>query len=101
MSRIAFDLNILVLKTKEFAFRWSQKAVHHKPEHSEMVIADFNTSNNVSPVLDWAAHRGSKFGKIGAGRAARLNVAELRRIHDPATTDPSIKGKVITHFKDH
>lgn len=47
----------------------------------------------LSPVLDWAAHRGRKFGKIGAGRPVRLNVAELRRIHDPASDDPTIKGK--------
>ncbi|MEQ3679894.1 integrase family protein [Pseudophaeobacter sp.] len=47
----------------------------------------------LSPVLDWAAHRGRKFGKIGAGRATRLDVAELRRIHDPASDDPTIKGK--------
>lgn len=47
----------------------------------------------LSPVLDWAAHRGSKFGKIGAGRPTRLNVAELRRVHDPASDDPTIKGK--------
>lgn len=47
----------------------------------------------LSPVLDWAGHRGKRFGKIGAGRKVRLNVAELRRIHDPSTTDPTIKGK--------
>jgi integrase len=47
----------------------------------------------LSPVLDWAAQRGRKFSKIGAGRARRLEVAELRRIHDPATDDPTIKGK--------
>jgi len=47
----------------------------------------------LSPVLDWAAHRGRKFGKIGAGRATRLELAELRRIHDPASDDPTIKGK--------
>ncbi|MBO9432544.1 Arm DNA-binding domain-containing protein [Sulfitobacter sp. R18_1] len=47
----------------------------------------------LSPVLDWAAHRGRKFDKIGAGRATRLDVAELRRVHDPATNDPTIKGK--------
>jgi integrase len=47
----------------------------------------------LSPVLDWAAHRGRKFGKIGVGRPSRLNVAELRRIYDPATDDPTIKGK--------
>ncbi|WP_420584865.1 tyrosine-type recombinase/integrase [Ruegeria sp.] len=47
----------------------------------------------LSPVLDWAAHRGRKFGKIGAGRPTRLDVAELRRIHDPASDDPTIKGK--------
>jgi len=47
----------------------------------------------LSPVLDWAAQRGKKFGKIGAGRPTRLNVAELRRIHDPATSDPTIKGR--------
>jgi integrase len=47
----------------------------------------------LSPVLDWAAHRGRKFGKIGAGRTPRLDVAELRRIHDPASDDPTIKGK--------
>lgn len=47
----------------------------------------------LSPVLDWAAHRGRKFGKIGAGRATRLDAAELRRIHDPASDDPTIKGK--------
>ncbi|WP_170449185.1 tyrosine-type recombinase/integrase [Ruegeria arenilitoris] len=47
----------------------------------------------LSPVLDWAAHRGSKFSKIGAGRTTRLTVAELRRIHDPASDDPTIKGK--------
>nr|WP_319949446.1 integrase family protein [uncultured Shimia sp.] len=47
----------------------------------------------LSPVLDWGAHRGRKFGKIGAGRPTRLNVAELRRIHDPASDDPTIKGK--------
>lgn len=47
----------------------------------------------LSPVLDWAAHRGRKFGKIGAGRSSRLDVPELRRIHDPASDDPTIKGK--------
>ena len=47
----------------------------------------------LSPVLDWAANRGRKFGKIGAGRPKRLNVAELRRIHDPASDDPTIRGK--------
>ncbi|SFF11556.1 protein of unknown function [Sulfitobacter brevis] len=47
----------------------------------------------LSPVLDWAANRGKKFGKIGAGRSIRLEVVDLRRIHDPATTDPTIKGK--------
>lgn len=47
----------------------------------------------LSPVMDWAAHRGARHGKIGAGRFARLDVAELRRIHDPATTDPTIQGK--------
>lgn len=47
----------------------------------------------LSPVLDWAAHRGRKFGKIGAGRAIRLDVAELRRVHDPASCDPTITGK--------
>lgn len=47
----------------------------------------------LSPALDWAAHRGAKHGKIGAGRPTRLDVAELRRLHDPATSDPTIKGK--------
>lgn len=47
----------------------------------------------LAPVLDWAAHRGKKYGKIGAGRASRLDVVDLRLISDPATTDPSIKGK--------
>ncbi|MGP6089501.1 tyrosine-type recombinase/integrase [Antarctobacter jejuensis] len=47
----------------------------------------------LSPVLDWAAHRGRKFGKIGAGRATRLDAAELRRVHDPASDDPTITGK--------
>ncbi|MDB2579286.1 integrase family protein [Tateyamaria sp.] len=47
----------------------------------------------LSPVLDWAAHQGRKFGKIGAGRPNRLNAPELRRIHDPASTDPTISGK--------
>jgi len=47
----------------------------------------------LAPVLDWAAHRGRKFGKIGAGRPGRLNVAQLRRVHDPASDDPTIKGK--------
>jgi integrase len=47
----------------------------------------------LSPVLDWAAHRGKKFGKIGAGRLTRLDVVELRLIHDPSCDDPTIKGK--------
>jgi len=47
----------------------------------------------LSPVLDWAAHRGRKFVKIGAGRPTRLNLAELRRINDPASDDPTIMGK--------
>jgi integrase len=47
----------------------------------------------LSPVLDWSAHRGARHGKIGAGRPSPLNAPELRRIHDPATSDPSIKGK--------
>lgn len=47
----------------------------------------------LAPVLDWAAHRGRKFGKIGAGRTSQLNVADLRRIHDPSTDDPTIMGK--------
>lgn len=47
----------------------------------------------LAPVLDWAAHRGRKFEKIGAGRHTRLNVAELRLVHDPASDDPTIKGK--------
>ncbi|MGR3607633.1 MAG: tyrosine-type recombinase/integrase [Sulfitobacter sp.] len=47
----------------------------------------------LSPALDWAANRGNKYGKIGAGRKSSLNIAELRRVHDPASTDPSIKGK--------
>jgi integrase len=47
----------------------------------------------LAPVLDWASHRGRKFGKIGAGRPIRLNAPELRRIHDPATDDPTIVGK--------
>lgn len=47
----------------------------------------------LAPVLDWAGHRGRKFGKIGAGRATRLEVAELRRVHDPASDDPTITGR--------
>ncbi len=47
----------------------------------------------LSPVLDWAAHRGRKYGKFGAGRKTQLNVAELLRVNDPSTDDPTIKGK--------
>ncbi|WP_171091280.1 tyrosine-type recombinase/integrase [Ruegeria sp. HKCCD9179] len=47
----------------------------------------------LSPVLDWAAHRGSKYQKFGAGRENRLSVADLSRVNDPAIDDPTIKGK--------
>lgn len=47
----------------------------------------------LSPVLEWAAHRGTKYRKIGAGRENRLDVADLSRVNDPAIDDPTIKGK--------
>lgn len=47
----------------------------------------------LAPVLDWAAHRGTKYSKIGAGRSVRLDATNIRLIHDPATSDPSITGK--------
>ncbi|MDG1334582.1 MAG: integrase family protein [Tateyamaria sp.] len=47
----------------------------------------------LSPVLDWAVHRGDDYYKVGAGRSTRLKAVELRRIHDPATSDPTIQGK--------
>lgn len=43
------------------------------------------------PVMDWCSHR-NKFNKIGHGRPVRLEVADLRQTHDPASDDYSIKG---------
>lgn len=47
----------------------------------------------LSPVFDWAAHRGRKHHKIGKRRLVKLNAPDLRLIHDPATDDPTIRGK--------
>lgn len=46
----------------------------------------------LAPVLDWAAGRKS-FAKLGAGRDPKLDVPSLDAVHDPATDDPTIKGK--------
>lgn len=45
------------------------------------------------PAFDWAAHRGSKFQKLGYGRATRLDLPDLAKIHDPATNDPLLEGE--------
>jgi integrase len=45
------------------------------------------------PSFDWAAHRGNKFQKLGAGRATRLELPDLAKIHDPATDDPLLEGE--------
>ena len=44
------------------------------------------------PVFDWASHRGKRFQKIGAGRQPQLELPDLAKIHDPATSDPLITG---------
>lgn len=45
------------------------------------------------PAFDWAAHRGKRFQKLGAGRVPRLELPDLAKIHDPATNDPLLEGE--------
>lgn len=45
------------------------------------------------PSFDWAAHRGNRFQKLGAGRATRLELPDLAKIHDPAINDPLLEGE--------
>lgn len=88
------DKSIETLTAEDFGY----EANNYKPVRP---LKGKNTANGqvsralsyLSPVLDWAGHRGQKYGKIGAGRPARLITPELRRIHDPATDDPTIRGK--------
>lgn len=46
----------------------------------------------LGPVLDWAAGR-KAFNKVGASRPVVLDVASMDEIHDPASSDPEIKGE--------
>ncbi|WP_373236466.1 tyrosine-type recombinase/integrase [Cohaesibacter celericrescens] len=47
----------------------------------------------LSRVLDWAAHRGKDFIKLGAGRPVSLNVPDMKKISDPSSSDPTITGR--------
>ncbi|WP_169583442.1 tyrosine-type recombinase/integrase [Rhodobacter capsulatus] len=44
------------------------------------------------PVLDWCAHR-APFEKEGLGRPVSLDVVDLRKTADPASSDPVITGR--------
>ncbi|WP_457650685.1 tyrosine-type recombinase/integrase [Profundibacter sp.] len=46
----------------------------------------------LAPALDWASNRGKTYGKIGAGRKQKLDIADLSQINDPAREDPTIQG---------
>ncbi|KKM74339.1 hypothetical protein LCGC14_1401320 [marine sediment metagenome] len=46
----------------------------------------------LTPVFDWASGRG-RFMKEGAGREAKLDLPDLRDVHDPSIDDPTLEGK--------